>query len=582
MKNLRLQVRIMLLAGCALVLTLVLSVVLLGQVASVGASYDSLLSQGVAQASGAREMQVTFKKQVQAWKDILLRGENPEDRDHYGKEFAQLDAQVNRQADALAQSIEAPAARAKLDQFVSAHRQLDREYTQGLAEFDKSRDRKPFVVDRMLRGRDRAPTDLLDQVVAILQEQVHQQSAVQKNAVASRRSATLWALVPLLAALAFFTLHLARGTGRRLREVLPVIASFAECDLTPRLADDSADEVGMIGLQLNAFASVLEKDLRGVSSAASRLASSTQQLSASAQEQSRGADQQKDQTQQVATAMQEMSSTVSQISENATRAAEAARNASDMAQQGGKIVEETLTRMRNIAESVGSSSRRVSSLGQRSDQIGQIVGVIDDIADQTNLLALNAAIEAARAGEQGRGFAVVADEVRKLAERTGKATKEIAVMIRSIQDETRSAVSSMESGVNQVQAGVETTTLAGSALFDIIKSGEKVTEMITQIAAAATQQSAASQQIDALIDEIGKVTLENAEGSRQSAAACQELSTLALDLENLANRFRLSGEAAKPAPLAPVVVTRPVVYTAKTPRAHVRYPDSRPPVARSA
>jgi methyl-accepting chemotaxis protein len=582
MNNLPLQVRIMVLAGCALALALVLSIVLLSQISSVGDSYDSLLAHEVAQASGAREMQVSFKKQVQAWKDTLLRGENPEDRDHYGREFSQLDAQVDHQADALAQSVSDPDARSKLDQFISAHKRLDAEYAAGLAEFDKSLDRKPFVTDRMLRGRDRAPTDLLDQVVTALNRQVEQQSAAQKTAVAGRRSATLWAVAPILVILAFFTLHLARGTGSRLSEIVPVIAHFADRDLTPRLTDESADEVGKIASKLNAFASVLEKDLRGVSSGAGRLASATQQLSATTEQQSRIAEQQKDQTSQVATAMQEMSATVGQISESSTRAAEAARNASEMAQQGGKIVEETLSRMREIAETVGSSSRRISSLGQRSDQIGQIVGVIDDIADQTNLLALNAAIEAARAGEQGRGFAVVADEVRKLAERTGKATKEIAVMIRSIQDETRNAVASMESGVNQVQVGVETTTLAGSSLFEIIKSGEKVTEMITQIAAAATQQSAASQQINALVDEIGKVTLESAKGSRQSVAACQELSTLALDLESFVDRFRLSGEAAKPVAAAPVVAKRPVVYTTKTPRAHVRYPDARPAVAKSA
>src|SRR5271155_3108531 len=141
-----------------------------------------------------------------------------------------------------------------------------------------------------------------------------------------------------------------------------------------------------------------------------------------------------------------MSSTVREVSANSTKAAESARAAAETAHEGGVIVEDTLTRMRSIADAVRETAVKVQELGVRSDQIGRIIGVIDDIADQTNLLALNAAIEAARAGEQGRGFAVVADEVRKLAERTSKATKEIATMIQSIEVETKSAVVAMELG----------------------------------------------------------------------------------------------------------------------------------------
>src|SRR5437660_2939064 len=164
-----------------------------------------------------------------------------------------------------------------------------------------------------------------------------------------------------------------------------------------------------------------------------------------------------DQASQVATAMQQMSATVIEVSENSNRAAEAARKASETARHGGKIVDETLAKMRVIAGAVTASAKKMEELGKSSDQIGRIVAVIDDIADQTNLLALNAAIEAARAGEQGRGFAVVADEVRKLAERTTTATKEIAQMIRTIQADMKSAVRAMEEGTIQVQHGEQST-----------------------------------------------------------------------------------------------------------------------------
>jgi methyl-accepting chemotaxis protein len=186
--------------------------------------------------------------------------------------------------------------------------------------------------------------------------------------------------------------------------------------------------------------------------------------------------------------------------------------------------------MRTIAASVGATAKKVEELGKSFDQIGRIIGVIDDIADQTNLLALNAAIEAARAGEQGRGFAVVADEVRKLAERTTRATKEIADMIRTVQEETKVAVVAMEEGTKQVEEGVTTTSKAGDSLKQIIHMSEQVGEMITHIATAATEQSSATEQINNNMDQIAKLVKESSDGARESAKACQDLSGLALDL----------------------------------------------------
>jgi len=327
-------------------------------------------------------------------------------------------------------------------------------------------------------------------------------------------------------------------------------SKIAKKDLS---ADDlvvtSEDEVGEAMTALNAMKNNLRETVEAIGAVAQHLASASEEISASATEQSAGMESQKDQTHQVATAMQEMSSTVVQISDNSTKAADSAKKASDTAREGGKIVEETLAKMREIASSVGETAKKVEALGKSSDQIGQIIGVIDDIADQTNLLALNAAIEAARAGEQGRGFAVVADEVRKLAERTSKATKEIAQMIQSIQEETKSAVVAMESGTKQVESGVEMTTQAGSSLHEIIQSAEQVGEMVTHIATAATEQSSATEEVNTNIEQIAKITAETSEGAQQSAKACHDLSNLALDLQKLIDQFKVGtdGGARKPA-----------------------------------
>jgi methyl-accepting chemotaxis protein len=196
--------------------------------------------------------------------------------------------------------------------------------------------------------------------------------------------------------------------------------------------------------------------------------------------------------------------------------------------------------MNRIAERVKDTARTVENLGSRSDQIGAIVGTIEDIADQTNLLALNAAIEAARAGEQGRGFAVVADEVRALAERTSRATKEIGQMIKTIQADTRNAVTSIAEGVNEVERGTQDAFRSGKALEDIFNQISAVTLQINQIATAAEQQSSTSMEISHNIQQITDVIQTSASFSHNSASSARELSTCADGIQNLVGKFILA------------------------------------------
>lgn len=340
---------------------------------------------------------------------------------------------------------------------------------------------------------------------------------------------------------------MARSITKSMSAMLGMIHEIAANNLAvPDLEIVMKDELGEAGHALNKMKNSLGKVIESIASTAVHVASASEELSSTAAQQAQGAETQKDQTSQVASAMQEMASTVMQVSENSNRAAASSKQAADTARQGGAIVDETLTKMRAIAESVRSTARKVEELGKSSDQIGRIIGVIDDIADQTNLLALNAAIEAARAGEQGRGFAVVADEVRKLAERTTMATKEIAQMIRTVQDETKTAVGAMEEGTRQVEAGLETTSQAGDSLKHIIEMSEQVGEMITHIAAAATQQSSATEEINGNMEQIAHLVKESAEGAQQSAKACQDLSGLAMDLQKMVSNFKLDNERPFP------------------------------------
>jgi methyl-accepting chemotaxis protein len=195
--------------------------------------------------------------------------------------------------------------------------------------------------------------------------------------------------------------------------------------------------------------------------------------------------------------------------------------------------------MNSIAERVRSSAKAVESLGNRSDQIGEIVGTIEDIADQTNLLALNAAIEAARAGEQGRGFAVVADEVRALAERTTRATREIGEMIKSVQQETKCAVIAMEEGVNEVARGSEKASDSGRALEQILQQINDVNAQIQQVATAAEEQTATTSEISNNMQQITEVVARTSRGTKDSATAAAQLSVLAEDLRRIVSQFKI-------------------------------------------
>jgi methyl-accepting chemotaxis protein len=331
-----------------------------------------------------------------------------------------------------------------------------------------------------------------------------------------------------------------RSITSTMMEMVGLIQEIAANNLAVADIDVKAqDETGKAGEALNRMKNNLRGIIQSIASTAEHVASASEEISSSATQQAQSAETQKDQTVQVATAMQEMSSTVTSVSDSCNKAADAARHAAETARQGGSIVDGTLAKMRVIAESVGATAKKMEELGKSSDQIGRIISVIDDIADQTNLLALNAAIEAARAGEQGRGFAVVADEVRKLAERTTTATKEIAQMIKNIQDETKVAVVAMESGTKQVEEGVTSTARAGDSLRAIIQMSEQVGEMITEIATAATEQSSTTEQVNGNVDQISRLVKESAIGAQQSATACHDLSGLALDLQTMVGKFKL-------------------------------------------
>ncbi|MCU1223128.1 MAG: methyl-accepting chemotaxis sensory transducer [Edaphobacter sp.] len=333
--------------------------------------------------------------------------------------------------------------------------------------------------------------------------------------------------------------------ARRITKSIDLVAeradAIAEGDLTGKDLDHlyGSDQIGTLAVAMQKMQSSLGSIISTVVDTAGSLTGSAASMRTASDQIHRRIDQQSQQTQQAATAMQEMSASIAEVSRHTQSAAETARNAAQTAREGGDIVKQVLGSMHSIATAVSETSSTVGLLGDDSKRISQIVTVIDEIARKTNLLALNAAIEAARAGDHGRGFAVVAGEVRRLAESTAQATGEIATMIQEIQDRTRIAIASMESGTGTVQQGVVTTNQAGEALERIIGMAERVDKMIAQIAIAASQQAAAADQSSASLDSIHSLSHDNLLEMATTAAGIETLRTTAVTLEEQVDRFHL-------------------------------------------
>ena len=400
--------------------------------------------------------------------------------------------------------------------------------------------------DTLVKGTlDRIGPQIADLQLEIQHSLINDSLAAELNAEQSIQTANrtilgVSAVALLLGVAAAYLIYL--GTVRPLKAVIERVGEIADGDgdLTQRVDDRRPDEIGELGSKVNAFISRTHDTIFAVRGATAAVTAVANEIRGNAEDMATNMSQQDGRVAEISHAITEMSNAVSDVAQQAAHASTTSNRAGEAAKSGGDIVSQTIQGMGTINDAVNASASSVTELGKRSEQIGEIVAVINEIAEQTNLLALNAAIEAARAGEHGRGFAVVADEVRKLADRTTEATQEIGDSIRAIQGETSDAVHRMEVGADQVNEGVDLAEKAGASLKLIVDSTGEVAGMIHAIASATEEQSATTVQITRTVDETSSAIREASGGAKQSFEAAAQLTQSAVELQNMIGRFKLA------------------------------------------
>jgi methyl-accepting chemotaxis protein len=330
-----------------------------------------------------------------------------------------------------------------------------------------------------------------------------------------------------------------RQITRPLQDTLVVVERIASGDLSHNLEVTRRDEIGVLQLGIQRMGTTLRDLIGGIRDGVTQIASAAEELSAVTEQTSAGVNSQKTETDQVATAMHEMSATVQEVARNAEQASQAASEADKQARAGDQVVAQAVAQIERLANEVGRSAVAMNELEQESGRIGKVMDVIKAVAEQTNLLALNAAIEAARAGEAGRGFAVVADEVRGLAQRTQQSTEEIESLVAGLQNGTRQVSSIMLSSRELTDSSVELARKAGTSLGSITQTVSSIQAMNQQIAAAAEQQSSVAEEISRSILNVRDVSEQTASASEETAASSIELARLGNQLQQLVSHFKV-------------------------------------------
>ena len=403
-------------------------------------------------------------------------------------------------------------------------------YEKTFVEFRRARGERVALEQAMVE-QARVVIDVVDEALTLSTNAMHEQRG---------RASLLLAVITLLAVLIgiIAATTITRMIVVPLRYTVQLAQRVADGDLTQSQTVTRRDELGQLQQAMAGMTQSLRTLIGRIGGGVSQIATAAEQLSAVTAQTSAGVQKQRVETEQVVTAIHQMAATVQEVAQNAERASNAAREADQQARQGDLVVQDAAGQVSSLAGAVEQSANAIEALHVESGRIGSVLEVIRAVAEQTNLLALNAAIEAARAGEQGRGFAVVADEVRALARRTHDSTEEIEGLIGNLQRVAQQAVEQMQSSRNLTQRTVELANEAGVSLGRITESVSTIEQMNQQIAAAAEEQSAVAENISESVTRVHDIGEQSASASEQTASASAELARLGTELQGLVGQFR--------------------------------------------
>lgn len=527
--------------GFALIGTLmiVLGVFALMQMSKIRTAGDRVATNSVPSIQSLDSITLTgVRRRILAYRLLTVR--EPDVQDKTIELLAARNKQISDAQVVYEKLISSPEERSAYAEFV-----------QGLAESRQIEDRiislsRAGNVDemaRMLNAESATNSDKMNTVLATLAELNARQLTATNDAAAEEYSSAFNLVVILLIVATLLTMLFAwlltRSITQPIAAALEAAETIAEGNLTRPIKVDGTDEAGRLLAAMQKMQEKLRDTLMRISGSATQLASAAEELNAVTDESARGLSQQNNEIEQAATAVNEMTSAVEEVARNAVSTSEASRNATSSAGDGRDLVRETVNAIERMSGDVQSTADLIGNLAEESRDIGKVLDVIRGLADQTNLLALNAAIEAARAGEAGRGFAVVADEVRALAHRTQQSTSDIERMIGSIQGGTEQAVSSMRNSTERAESTLNIAKGAGLALDTINSAVVEINERNLVIASAAEEQAAVAREVDRNLVNIRDLSVQSAEGAKQTTAASGELTRLAVDLNNMVSRFSL-------------------------------------------
>lgn len=493
----------------------------------------------VSNETKAQQMATDFKVQVQEWKNVLLRGHNTQKREKYWSKFSQRHNLIQEEGKELLQTIDVESTKDKLKAFLQTHKSLYPLYSKGRDAFIQS-DFDHKAGDKAVSGIDRQPAKQLLDLSADLEKITESQIEDSKTDSINALQITLVSIViAIILSIAAFLVMVKRTILIPAHQLVDDLALMADGDFSHEVTVYSGDEIGQIAKSAAKLREDIGNIINQINQAVFKLSTSAEEMAHITEQSNQSMVQQRQETDQVATAMNQMTATVHEVAQNAQLASESANQASSEVNIGQDVVNESVSAISKLVQQVEKAADVIHALENDSVEIGSVLDVIRGIAEQTNLLALNAAIEAARAGEQGRGFAVVADEVRTLASRTQQSTEEIQGMIEKLQTGAQQAVDAMNQSRSQADVTRDTAARAGEVLTSITSSVTNINDMNTLIASSSVEQNAVAEEINRSIVNISQAAEVSSEGAAHTAETSEDLRNVAEELKHVISRLRV-------------------------------------------